>query len=450
MNIDPTWLLTAASLVCIYSVLSREAMAEFSLSDMEDMLRGRRRSKLLQAKVERFAERLDRFLFTFLLVNFLAKAIAAVAIFLLIQRFVGGPDSGPELLLYFIMGYAVWLLAIDMPLRPIAANHAETLTLWLLGSWRMVCVILWPITSLFALVHGGMERVVRSSNGADEEEQAEEDIMASLALGELQGQIAEHERDMIESILSMADLTVEEVMTPRTDMHAIAVSEGLDGAVILARETGHSRLPVYDGNRDNIIGLLYVKDLLGLQPAETTSLEELVRKATFVPATKKVSELLAELRKDRVHLAVVLDEYGGTAGLVTFEDLIEVVFGRIEDEYDQEEEEAIRPLSESSWDVDGRARVSELNERLKLTIPESEHYESLGGFITAELGCIPTVGTTLEKDDLTLTVTQSTDRRVVRVTIDYHEDEPRSERTERLERGDDGDDVNEEDGAPLT
>lgn len=430
------WLLMTASLVCIYSVLSREAMSEFSLSDMEEMLRGRRRSKFLQAKVERFAERLDRFLFTFLLVNFLAKALAAVAIFLLIQEFSGVDDSSLELLL-FLLGYATWLLVVDMPLRPIAAKHAETLTLWLLTSWRTVNMLLWPIISLFALVHGGMERVVRSSNGDDEEEQAEEDIMASLALGELQGQIAEHERDMIESILSMADLTVEEVMTPRTDMHAISVSDGLDGAVALARETGHSRLPVYDGNRDNIIGLLYVKDLLGLQPAETTDLADLVRKATFVPATKQVSELLAELRKDRVHLAVVLDEYGGTAGLVTFEDLIEVVFGRIEDEYDQEEEEAIRPLSESSWDVDGRVRISELNERLKLTIPESEHYESLGGFITSALGCIPAVATILEKDDLTLTVTQATDRRVVRVTIDYHEDEPRSERAERLERGDD-------------
>ena len=314
-----------------------------------------------------------------------------------------------------------------MPLRPIAAKYAEGLTLLLLNLWCFTRLVLAPMTAIFAVVHGGMERVVRQGTGNDDEEQAEEDIMASLALGELQGQIAEHERDMIESILDMSDLTVEEVMTPRTEMHAISVSEGLPGAVALARETGHSRLPVYDGNRDNITGILYVKDLLGMAEGTEKDLAHLVRKATFVPASKKVSELLAELRNGRVHLAVVLDEYGGTAGLVTFEDLIEVVFGQIEDEYDQEEEEEYRKLDANIWDVDGRVKVSELNEELEINLSESESYESLGGLVTGELGCIPKVGAELSVNDCRLIVTQATDRRVVRVTIEVISEEEKAD-----------------------
>ncbi|TVR42853.1 MAG: HlyC/CorC family transporter [Planctomycetota bacterium] len=416
------WLLVTATFISIYSVLSREAISEFSLSDMQELLRQRKDGKSLQLKVERFAENLDRYLFTFLLVNFLAKAVVAVALFLLVGGLLPGMELGAQWLT-FVVVFSIWLLLADMPLRPIAARHAEVLTLWLLSTWRLVRFVLAPVTMIFAVVHGGMERVVRQGNGNDDEEQAEEDIMASLALGALQGQIAPHERDMIESILDMADLTVEEVMTPRTEMHAIAVSEGVQGAVALARETGHSRLPVYEGNRDNIIGVLYVKDLLGLPPDQDLPLNDLVRKAPFIPASKRVSELLAELRKDRVHLAVVLDEYGGTAGLVTFEDLIEVVFGEIEDEYDQEEEEEYRELGEDSWDIDGRVKVSDANERLQINLPESENYESLGGLVSSELGCIPAVGTEITLDEYRMVVTQATDRRVVRVLLERRGDE---------------------------
>ncbi len=428
MTTGSTWLLVAGTIIGIYSVLSREAMAEFNLSDMEEMWRQRKDGKTLQAKIERFAERLDSFMFTFLLIIFMAKAAVAVSLYQLVGEALS-LNGGVSHWGTFLGVFAVWLLVVDMPLRPIAAKYAEGLTLVLLNSWRLTRFILAPITAIFALVHGGMERVVRQGTGDDDEEQAEEDIMASLALGELQGQIAEHERDMIESILDMSDLTVEEVMTPRTEMHAISADEGVPGAVAMARETGHSRLPVYDGNRDNITGVLYIKDLLGMSEGTDKDLSDLVRKATFVPASKKVSELIAELRKGRVHLAVVLDEYGGTAGLVTFEDLIEVVFGEIEDEYDQEEEEEIRQLEETVWDVDGRVRVTELNEDLEINLPESENYESLGGLVTGELGCIPEVGEELRVNDYRLIVTQATDRRVVRVKIEALSEEEQIEET---------------------
>jgi putative hemolysin len=415
---DPTWLLVAASFLSFYAVLSREAMTELSLSDMEELLRKTKRTKDLLPKVEAFAGKRDRYEFSFLIVNFLAKAVAAVAMYLLASSL----SAAWQVWLAFLLGYALWLLVVDVPLRPFAARHAERITLWLRKSWIAVYLATKPLTICFSLVYGLAERLVRPAGEDGKEEEAEEDIMASLALGELQGQIAEHEREMIENILSLNDRTAEEVMTPRTDMDAIEIEEGLDGAIALATETGHSRLPVYEGNRDNIIGILYVKDLIAQNAFgdDRPEFQALLRKATFVPESKNVAELFAELRKERIHMAVVLDEYGGTAGLLTLEDLVEVVFGEIADEYDEDEEEDFRQLDESNWDFDARVKVGDLNEKLDVNLPESENYESLGGLVAAELGCIPAVGASWTHEDVLITVTQATERRVVRLHVERH------------------------------
>lgn len=410
---NPTWLLPVAATASAFAVISREAVDGLSLSDMEELLRKRKRKDLLP-RVEAFAEHLDRHSQGFLVLSMVAKAVTVVALADLASQ-VASDWRG---WLAFAGLFVTFLVVADFALRPLGHAHAERLTLWLMSTWRVVLFVFWPLLAPFRWVGQAMGRLNAGPEGEHREEQAEEDIMASLALGELHGQIEESERDMIEKILAMDDLTAEEIMTPRTEMHAVAVDEGLEGALAKARETGHSRLPVFRENRDDIIGICYVKDLIGLDHAALPEFEQTLRPALFVPATKKVSELLAELRKDRVHMAVILDEYGGTAGLVTFEDLIEVVFGKIADEYDQVEEDEVRQEGADRWDMDARLKVSEINERYDFNFPESENYESLGGLVTAELGRIPEVGSQWQNDDTLVTVLEATDRRVVRVRIE--------------------------------
>ena len=295
----------------------------------------------------------------------------------------------------------------------------EAVTVRLLPLWRLcywvVVLVVWP----FRLVHHGLQNLIQSRRDEDEGDQAEDDILAAVAMGEAQGQIEESEREMIESVLELGDITVAEIMTPRTDMSAVSVDATFDEIVETAKESGHSRLPVYEGNRDHIIGVLYVKDLIG-HDADDLNLMKIKRDVHLVPESKNVGDLLADLRTQRIQFAVGLDEYGGTAGVVTIEDIVEHVFGDIEDEYDEVKEEDAKQLDERSFDCDARLKIEEVNDRYGINLPESQHYESLGGLVTSKLGCIPEVGVEWrDEDDLyRIEILESTERCVVRLRLE--------------------------------
>jgi len=413
----PVSLLLGALIAMGFAAVSRAAMEDFSLSDMEDLLRRRQRTKDLLPRVEAFAEHLDAYAFSFALFDLWSKLALLVALYLVTGAMV------PEIPAFWrepltLGGFALGILAFDVPLRPAASAAAEQVTYRCLGLWRLLYALLYLPNLPFTLVDRGIRRLLRRGGDEEAEEQAEEDIRAAVALGELQGQIGEAEGEMIQSILSLGDLTAEEIMTPRTDMQAIPADMEAPEAIRTAKESGHSRLPVYRQNRDDIVGILYVKDVIGDDPGQIRELEKILRKPFLVPASKPVDKLLEDLRRYRVHLAVVIDEYGGTAGVVTIEDIIEHVFGEIEDEYDAIPEDEMRHLDESAVDLDARMKVNEINERLDLNLPESESYESLGGLITTLLGRIPKEGASWEQDGVRLTVLQATDRRVVRVHLE--------------------------------
>ena len=223
---------------------------------------------------------------------------------------------------------------------------------------------------------------------------------------------------MISSIFEMGDKEVREVMIPRTDLVALDIFTPMSEVIAHITRVGHSRLPVYEGSADDIVGILYVKDLFRRLARGERDLElrRILRPAHFVPETKKVDELLHEMQKDKVHLAIVVDEYGGTAGLVTLEDLVEEIVGEIRDEYEVEQE-LVLPVSENEAVMDARVPFEDVRETFDLDIEPSEDYDTLGGFITNQLGRFPRAGESIEVAGVRFTVESVEGKRIRRVRV---------------------------------
>ena len=224
---------------------------------------------------------------------------------------------------------------------------------------------------------------------------------------------------MIASILDMEETVAREVMVPRIDIVASNVETSLSDALTVIIDAGHSRLPIYEGDIDRIIGFLYAKDLLKCMGEGQTdvAIRDLLRPAYYVPASKKLNTLFREMQKQRVHVSVVVDEYGGTAGLVTIEDILEEIVGEIEDEYDTVEDEFIQTVGPNSYLLNARLDVDSLVELLNIELPE-EHADTLGGLMYSLLGRVPEQGDSVEYADLLFTVIEVDGRRIDRVRVD--------------------------------
>ena len=229
--------------------------------------------------------------------------------------------------------------------------------------------------------------------------------------------LEEDEREMIASVIELGERPVREVMVPRIDIVAAPASSTVRDVVDRIVDSGHSRIPVYDGTIDNITGVVYAKDLLRFlrDGSQTAPVQPLAREASYVPETKKVDDLLHEMQQTRVHVAIVVDEYGGTAGLITIEDLIEEIVGEIRDEYDVEES-MIEEVSDREALFDARVSIRDVNDTLDLDI-EDEDFDTLGGLLYHELGKVPNVGDEVRVDGAVVTVLSTTGRRVRKVRV---------------------------------
>jgi CBS domain containing-hemolysin-like protein len=230
-------------------------------------------------------------------------------------------------------------------------------------------------------------------------------------------ELEEEEREMIASVIELGDEPVREVMIPRIDVMALPTTATVREAMDRIIETGHSRIPLYEETIDNVTGMLYAKDLLRHLHAGKgdVPLEKILREAYFVPDSKKVSDLLRDMQQRRVHIAIVLDEYGSTAGLVTIEDLLEEIVGEIADEYDREEPQ-IEPAGEGRYRVNGRASIDEINELLDVELPHDE-WDTVAGLLYGLLGSVPTQGETVRYGDLEFTAENVQGRRIAKVLI---------------------------------
>lgn len=257
-----------------------------------------------------------------------------------------------------------------------------------------------------------------------------EELMAIVEAGEEEGEFEEEEREMIHSIFELGDTTVREVMVPRVDMISVEKDSPLSEVLLKITEGGHSRIPVYEESVDKIIGVVYAKDLLRIAREDKWEMPafEVMRDAFFVPEGKPVDDLLREFRMEKVHLAVVVDEYGGTAGLVTLEDVIEEIVGEIQDEYDDE-----APLFEEagpdSARVDARISLEQLNKLFDLSLPNDDRHDTLGGYIYTLVERVPAEGETVSDDKLDFTV-ESTDRQRISIVRIQKRPEPAAAKDE--------------------
>ncbi len=322
------------------------------------------------------------------------------------------------------------------------ARHAGEVTIY---AWSPLLRLMHVLGRPLRRVASILDEVVRRLAGRTEQTEAEvlqEEILSVVEEAQEEGKFDETERDMIEAVVKFRDKTVAQVMTPRTEIAAIEVGVNLSEVTGAIRKIGHSRIPVYEGSLDHVVGVFYVKDLMrwlageGSRGGRTFEMRSVMRTAYFVPETKTVRELLAELLKKRVHIAMVADEYGGTAGLVTIEDIIEEVFGDIQDEYEIPESESVEVKLNAQLrtaDIDARTYVNDANDELRqldVEIPESEDYDTVGGFVTVTLGRIPAAGESFTHESLKITVLAAEPTRVTRVRI-----EPMSEEEAAAAKG---------------
>jgi putative hemolysin len=350
--------------------------------------------------------------------------LAVVGVVVLLARLIGldSPQRGLG-----VAVAAVALLVVCEHLLPmlIVRDDPERVLDALLPSFDAVARGVRPLTAaLSRLAVARRDRPVITA--AESEEQQGETAQAYIDAGEQEGIIEGDERRLIQSIVDFGDTLVREVMTPRPDIVAIRAEATLGELRALLREQGYSRIPVFTDALDNIVGIVFVKDLIQLTGSDDRALGSLMRPAHFVPETKPVAELLKEFQRQQVQIAIVVDEYGGTAGLVTLEDLLEEIVGEIRDEYD-DESEPVTDEGGGAWIFSGKVDIDGLADHLGVEIAR-EGFETVGGYLLARLGRVPAVGERFEVDDLAVEVLEAERRRVNKVRIRKRESVP--DRTE--------------------
>jgi putative hemolysin len=430
-------------IVVLITISALFSAAEFSIvrvrrSRIEQLIE---EGNVSARRVRRLLSRPERFLaviqiaVTFVAV--LAGGFAGAGIVGEVERFIAAvPALQPQagflalMVVTLLIAMATILFGELVP-KTIAIAHAERLALFFSGPIVFFGRVFAPVVWLL----GGATRAITRLFGVTDAQQdrlTAEELMFVVEQGGQQGIIEAEERQMIGAVLELGEQRVHEVMVPRIAIVAAPSAAPLQELVEIIIREGHSRIPIYDETIDNVIGILYAKDLLPyLGKAEGPSIASILRTPLFVPESITVDDLLHSFQRRKVHIAIVLDEYGGTAGLVTIEDLIEEIVGEIQDEYDVEEPMIVE-LSENEARVDGRASVDDLGEHFKVELDgaDSDQYDTVGGLVYHEMAGVPTVGDTVEVDGLTLTVESTDGRRVGKVLVTRlpretsHEEDP--------------------------
>jgi putative hemolysin len=395
-------------------------------------------------------------------------AVSAVS-YLAALRSEIAPGAGTVILGIALASIVIWMFGLVIPhsIAVHAGEHTIYTWSWLVRACYIAQIPLRRIVSFF-------DEVVRRLAGKDSDSDAEEieaELMSVVEEGQEEGQFDQTERDMIEAVMEFRSTTVEQIMTPRTEVEAMELTNNLGDIVRFIRECHHSRIPVYEENLDHIVGVFYIRDLVrwlagdakasGVSPVVGTAaapvagtptgvaaaagaivppaapsgrangkpfdLRSILRPALFVPETKTVRELLTELVSRKIHIAMVADEYGGTSGLVTLEDIIEEIFGEIQDEYEiaEDEEPDVKVETESrTAEIDARAYIDDANDALRaigVSLPEGEDYDTVGGLVVTTLGRIPAVGESLRLNGTTITIVEAEPTRVNRIRLETGE-----------------------------
>lgn len=416
------WIILAACVLGCYFAACHTALKTYSRKRLADLLG-------LKGKGER-SERLNGRLGQLLLVTGVLRVSLAVVLAMAVLNAVESARLVEDRLWMYLLagGIASILLSVFLVAIPVswARYRRERLLAW---SEPILCVLVLVFAPLAMLLHI-FDPIIRRISGADlnrdDENDISDEVLSTIEDHEDADDIDDSQKEMLEAVFELKDTDADEIMTPRTDVQGIEVEASLLEVKKAILDGGHSRIPVYEESLDQIIGILYVRDLVKFVGTDTDfHLRQIMREPFLVPESKSVRALLAEFKQRKVHMAIVLDEYGGTAGLVTIEDILEEIVGEIRDEYDHgEDEPGIREQGGGVIEADGRVEIDDLEDHLGLTFPEDRDYDTVGGFVFAELGHIPERGETFEFEGHTVTVTEAERTKVQAVRIQRPDDQP--------------------------
>lgn len=364
-------------------------------------------------------EQLDKHLADLRLISSFCRSLFnLILIVALIHLIEGQEDLARSLWALVLAGAIIAIVVVAIP-NAWASHSGEKILAAILPILLVVRIALYPVVAAMA----AFEVPVRRLSGIPDQpppngQTLKQEIIQAAEEGQAEGAVEPEEVEMIESVMEFGDTHAGEIMTPRTDIFAISADTPWQQACHKISLAGHSRVPIYEGTLDNIVGILYAKDLLQhVGRNENANLRALLRKPFFVPETKPLDDLLREFKARKVHIAVVLDEYGGTAGLVSIEDVLEEIVGDICDEYDRPEPSLVKKIDETTAEVDGRMYIDDLNDAMDLEIPEEEDYDTIAGFVFSELGYIPSIGETLTSHGASFEVLDANERKINRLRV---------------------------------
>jgi putative hemolysin len=416
-------LLTIASIACSVAL-------SLSFSTLTYSLRGFSRAKLADAfttaGTQRWLEPTLERTGDLIFVTAAGRLVTNLVVFIGVQhalRVAGWSEALEDITALAITCVVTLFCSVAIP-HAIADHASERVLALSAGAMHRYYKAVLPVTRLMHSI----DRMVRRFAGQTEqqpqaqmEEELEQEILSAVDEGAAEGVVDEQEREIIKSAVTFADTTVGDAMTARADIIDLSLSSTLDRVKVALEESGHSRLPVYDGTLDKIVGILYARDVLRYlvwQPNAPFDVKSVMRPPHFVPETKVLRDLLQDFRELKVHIAVVLDEYGGTAGLVTIGDLLEQLVGEISNEHEARPPDLLKRLDDHTAEVDARIYLDQLNRMMKLDLPEHAGYDTLGGFISTTLGKIPQRGTSFDYGSAKYTVLDAAPQKVNRVKIE--------------------------------
>ncbi len=408
------WTLVVIALLLLLAAFA--AMAETAISRIgrvKALHLAQERSGKAPARLLKIVEDPAPFLNVVLFVTLLAHISGTTLATTLALREIG---EGAEAIAAGAMTFLIFVLAEVVP-KTYTVQRTETAALLAARPVYVVGRLLMPVAKVLILVANALMVLLPGRGLPKGPFVTEDEIRHLVDVAEEEEEIEEEERELIHSVFEFGDTVVREVMVPRPDMITIPATATLDVGLETIIKGGYSRVPIYEGDTDNIVGVLYAKDLLKRihEKRRDSKVSALGRAPLFIPEQKKVAELLREMQEQRVHMAIVVDEYGGTAGLVTIEDLIEEIVGEIVDEYDQEEP-LVEPVDEDRIRVDAKMPIDEVNELLDVDLPHEE-WDTVGGLVFGLTGRVPEVGESVRLDSLEFKTERVTGRRVQKVLI---------------------------------
>lgn len=403
-------------LVCCSAFFSASETALTSLSRIR--LRNMVEEKIKNAdKISRLLDDPNRLLSSILVGNNLVNnGASALTTALAIQLFQGDAGSGASVATAFIT--VVILIFGEITPKTIAAQQAEKVALVVVNIIAIVVFVLRPVVVVLNVVTSALIRFFGCNPNVKAPTITEAELKTIVNVSHEEGVLESEERIMINNIFDFGDAKAKDVMTPRTDMVAVSSDVTYEEFVTLVKEEGFSRLPVYNEDIDDIIGILYVKDVFFVDENEFSA-EKYIRDPYFTYESKPVDELFAEMRANRLAVAIVLDEYGGTSGLATMEDIIEEIMGEIADEYDDEQDE-IKIIKEDEFVVDGSTRLEEFNKLVGSQL-ESDEVDTIAGYVLMILGNFPEGGEVLESDGLKFVVEEMDKNRISKLRVYINE-----------------------------